>query len=157
MRRLPMKPTPHIRAGRIIRATRFQPGVKYGRISKRRGMQRCKRSSMNVEIVMHERERLEDFRGGMVACRGCKRLLNFAPDHLVALVCCGILYRPEPGPLDLVIYDRVQAHEWDDALVLPPPHPVIVEATAEDVQRYVTLPDPGMETLDADEDYGEAE
>jgi len=99
---------------------------------------------------MHERERLEDFRGGMVACRGCKRLLNFAPDRLVALVCCGILYRPEPGPVDLVIYDRVQADEWEGALVLPGPQPTIVIASEEDVQHYVTLPD-------EEEDYGEPE
>ncbi len=106
---------------------------------------------------MHERERLGDFRGGMVACRGCKRLLKFPPGAMTALVCCGLLYRPEPGPIDLVIYDRMQEGEWEDALVLPAPHPTIILASDEDVQQYVVEPDPGSETTQDTEDYESAQ
>src|SRR5262245_51840869 len=56
---------------------------------------------------MRERERLEDFRGGLVACRGCHRLVNFVPGEFLPVTCCGYLYSPEGGPVDLVIYDRL--------------------------------------------------
>jgi hypothetical protein len=76
---------------------------------------------------MRERERLEDFRGGHVACRGCKRLLYFAPETLATsppLVCCGIAYVPTQHQVDLLIYDKLQPGELPDLVALPPPGPV---------------------------------
>jgi hypothetical protein len=110
---------------------------------------------------MHERERLEDFRGGGVACRGCHRILMFHPDKLMALSCCGFLYRPEPGPLDLVIYDRVGPAELEGALVIPAPGPTVVTASPEDVLLYTpaygdTASLDMSEVPGMPEDYGDA-
>ena len=82
---------------------------------------------------MRERERLEDFRGGHVACRGCKRLLFFPVDRRKKLTCCGFLYAPEPGPVDLVIYDRLTPEEVAlGSQALPPATPVEVAPNPED-------------------------
>lgn len=62
---------------------------------------------------MRERERLEDFRGGGVACRGCRRVLHFpagsaALGDMAPRVCCGFAYVPTERQVDLIIYEGVQ-------------------------------------------------
>ena len=80
---------------------------------------------------MRERERLDDFRGGYVACRGCKRLIFFHPgisEHTAPILCCGIAYVPTRHQIDLVIYDRLSPDELDQlgAEVIPAPGPVVI-------------------------------
>ena len=70
---------------------------------------------------MRERERLEDFQGGLVACRGCKRLLHFPPDPVTPLLCCGLAYVPTRHQVDLIIYDRIQPGEVGGADEVPAP------------------------------------
>jgi hypothetical protein len=77
---------------------------------------------------MRERERLEDFRGGHVACRGCKRLLLFQPGELLQVTCCGYLYSPEQGVINLIIYDRLEPGEAAQAQVAAPVPVAVVEA-----------------------------
>ena len=61
---------------------------------------------------MRERERIGDFRGGHVACRGCGGVIFFAPERgEQTILCCSYLYRTERGPLDMVIYDRLEVGE----------------------------------------------
>jgi hypothetical protein len=82
---------------------------------------------------MRERERLEDFKGGHVACRGCKRLLYFPPGALgLPQLCCGIAYVPTQQQVDLCIYDRLQPGEIEGAVEIPTPPPVEVEGEADD-------------------------
>lgn len=80
---------------------------------------------------MRERERLDDFKGGHVACRGCKRLLYFDPEALRAgtarvTVCCGIAYAPERSRIDVVIYDRLAPEDFveEEVLTLPVAPPI---------------------------------
>jgi len=87
---------------------------------------------------MRQRERLDDFRGGHVACRVCKRLMYF--DHGTLLLgnepgyrCCGIAYVPERRQVDLVIYDRLDADDFAEALPLDVPEPVAVHASEDPV------------------------
>ena len=85
---------------------------------------------------MRERERLEDFRGGLVACRQCKRLLQFYhelhPQFSITQVCCGIAYKPTRHQVDLVIYDRLTPGDTaflDEYDVVPPAGPVEIADT----------------------------
>lgn len=89
---------------------------------------------------MRERERLEDFRGGHVACRGCKRLLFFAPDELAQPKrCCGFVYAPTRHQIDLVIYDRLMPGEFAEAEGEPAPAPMAI--TDESPEKGL-VPDP---------------
>ena len=72
---------------------------------------------------MRQRECLEDFRGGHVACRDCKRLLFFDPEELATAqprICCGIAYVPQRRQLDLYIFDRLDSDSFPDGIYLPP-------------------------------------
>lgn len=97
---------------------------------------------------MRERERLEDFRGGHVACRQCRRLLFFAPDTLGTgggIVCCQIAYVPTQQRIDLLIYDRLQPHdlaELGTTTTIAEPPPLVI--------------DPDEQPLPYDEDYQES-
>lgn len=83
---------------------------------------------------MRERERLEDFRGGHVACRGCKRLLFFDTKHMATpLRCCDIAYVPTRTQIDLIIYDRLGPDDFAEAIAQPPPPPVEVSILGEEV------------------------
>jgi hypothetical protein len=111
---------------------------------------------------MRERERLIDFRGGHVACRGCKRLILFTPGELVRVHCCGYLYVPEYGPMDLAIYDRLAPGEDADAQVMPPPPPLVVLPNEEETLWYggepaPAPPDPAPDEGEDDEEPGEGE
>lgn len=91
---------------------------------------------------MRERERLDDFRGGHVACRGCRRLMFFESGITKAVVCCGYAYMPTQHQIDLVIYDRVQPGEVPDAVRMPTPEPVVVDEYGEPdpEELYESLP-----------------
>ena len=83
---------------------------------------------------MRERERLEDFHGGLVACRGCKRLLHFPPEPTTPILCCGLGYVPTRHQIDLIIYDRVQPGELEDAEPVPPPEPEPIPEDEEGIE-----------------------
>ena len=90
---------------------------------------------------MRERERLEDFQGGLVACRGCKRLLSFPPEPVTPILCCGIGYVPTRHQVDLIIYDRVQPGEIEGAEEVPRPEPESIPEEEEGVEPE-GLPEP---------------
>jgi len=58
------------------------------------------------------------------------------------VTCCGYLYSPELGPLDLVIYDRLVPGDTRDAQVMPPPDPVLILPTEEETRWYAGEPQP---------------
>jgi len=60
---------------------------------------------------MRERERLEDFQGGGIACRLCKRVMDFGVGLMTPQICCNIAYVPTQRQIDVVIYDRLTADE----------------------------------------------
>lgn len=75
---------------------------------------------------MRERERLDDFRGGAVACRVCKRIMEFEAQNLLPQVCCGMAYVPEQKQIDLVIYDRLLADEFADIKPIEAICPIVI-------------------------------
>ena len=86
---------------------------------------------------MRQRELLEDFKGGHVACRGCRRLLSFSLDALQGgqiVSCCDYLYMATPHQIDLGIFDQVTAQDiiaFGDAVVQmsgPPPRLIYAES-----------------------------
>jgi hypothetical protein len=77
---------------------------------------------------VRERERLDDFRGGHVACRGCKRLILFQPGELLQVRCCEYLYSPEQGVINLIIYDRLEPGEAAHAQVAHAEPVAVIEA-----------------------------
>ena len=108
---------------------------------------------------MRQRERLEDFRGGHVACRGCRRLLYFDPEALRhgsarVFVCCGLAYAPERARIDVVIYDRLDDNAFPEEWHIERPGPVAVHAS-EDPVLDPTAPEPEDESegdIDIDEE-----
>lgn len=85
---------------------------------------------------MRERERLNDFRGGAVACRVCKRILQFGEGPLLPQVCCGMAYVPEQQQIDLVIYDRLLADEFGDIRPIEIVAPIVIpEDHGEEVEE----------------------
>lgn len=108
---------------------------------------------------MRERERLEDFRGGHVACRGCKRLIFFAPEGMGPVICCGLAYVPTRHQIDLIIYDRIQPGDLEvTAIVLPAPEPLQIQST-EDARAFLDGNEPpGLVEEETDEvDISDAE
>ena len=109
---------------------------------------------------MRERERLEDFRGGHVACRACKRLLFFSPDALEQpMLCCEIVYAPTKHQVDLVIYDRLHPDELAElgAQVMPSPGPLQVQATDDAVEYLDTHAPPGLMDEEREDAVSEAD
>lgn len=88
-----------------------------------------------VYCPMRERERLDDFQGGGIACRVCKRVMDFGVGLMAPQICCGMAYVPTQRQIDVVIYDKLTAEEcamygdMDDAQVHEtPPQPLVIPA-----------------------------
>jgi hypothetical protein len=83
---------------------------------------------------MRERERLEDFKGGAIACRVCHRLMYFNPERLMAgaersRLCCDIGYMIERSRIDIVIVDRLGPEESEGFVIQAAPAnaPILIE------------------------------
>lgn len=72
---------------------------------------------------MHLRERTEDFRGGAIACRVCRSLMDFPAGQEYATQCCGYWYVARFGPLEVAIYSDVQPGELPEVPEVPAPAP----------------------------------
>ncbi len=99
---------------------------------------------------MRERERLDDFQGGAVACRGCKRLLYFDLATLTPIRCCTFAYVPSQRQVDLIIYDKLVAGDLQDVAIQEAPAPLVIAPTAYDetmgdTDEAAVLPDPYLE------------
>ncbi len=79
---------------------------------------------------MRERERLDDFQGGAVACRGCKRLLVFDSGDMQPQRCCIYAYVPSQRQVDLVIYDKLAPGEYCEIPSVEPREPLVIAACA---------------------------
>lgn len=91
---------------------------------------------------MRLRERLEDFKGGWVACRGCGRLLEFPAGQEHATQCCSYGYVARFGPLEVTIYSDVQPGELPEvtapapSAANPPPRPDTPEEVPQAAADY---------------------
>ena len=79
---------------------------------------------------MRTREVIEDFRGGHVACRSCRKLMYFDPEEVAGSVpqkCCEIVYVPTRAQVDLHIYDRLGPDDFPDVQRAGLSAPVVIE------------------------------